>query len=285
MKRRSMVFRKIQDRAMRFFSAGAVLFAVGAMCWILGVVAARGAGAVDWTFLTRCSRPFGAAAGGVANALVGTLLITGGAVLIAVPPAVFAGIGLAEFRECRRCAAVTRFCANVLMGIPSVLVGLFVYTILVVPTGRFSGFAGSVALAIIMFPVVMRTTEEMLAMVPDSLRESALALGMSRARASLAIVCRSAKNGLLTGILLALSRVAGETAPLLFTAMCADSWPTGYFSEPTANLPVLVTEYATDSPFEAMHRAGWGAALLVTLLVLAVNVTTRILFREKKHGN
>lgn len=150
-----------------------------------------------------------------------------------------------------------------------------------IPTGRFSGFAGAVALAIIMFPVIMRTTEDMLVMVPDALRESALALGMSRARTTLCIICRAAKNGLLTGILLSLARVSGETAPLLFTAMFADAWPTGFFSDPTANMPVLITEYATNSPFEEMHAAGWGAAFVIALAVLAVNVFTRIAFRDR----
>ena len=171
------------------------------------------------------------------------------------------------------------------MGMPSILVGLFVYMIIVVPTGKFSGFAGSVALAILMFPVIVQTTENMLSMVPNTLRESALALGMTRMRATLYIICRSAKNSLLTGILLSLSRVSGETAPLLFTAMFADSFPTNYFSQPTANLPVLITEYATNSPFEIMHKIGWSAALVVMTIVLLVNISVRIFLREKKYGN
>ena len=150
--------------------------------------------------------------------------------------------------------------------------------------GGFSGFAGSVALAILMVPVVLRTTEDMLRMVPDSLRESALALGTTRARASLQIICRSARSGLLTGILLAVARVSGETAPLLFTALWSDAWPKNYFTGPTANLPVLITEYSTNSPFADQHAAGWGAALIVTLLVLALNIATRIAFKEKHHG-
>ncbi|MEG1980741.1 MAG: phosphate ABC transporter permease PstA, partial [Victivallaceae bacterium] len=217
--------------------------------------------------------------------ILGTIIITFGAAVMAVPGALCAGIFLAEFKDHPKFSAFLRFSANVMMGMPSVLVGLFVYMILVVPSGRFSGFAASVALAILMFPVVMRTTEDMIAMVPDALRESALALGMSRSRATICIVCKSAKNGLLTGILLSLSRVSGETAPLLFTAMYSNSWPEGYFSEPTANLPVLITEYSTNSPFEAMHQMGWGAALVVTLLVLAINLCSRIFFREKKYGN
>jgi len=154
-----------------------------------------------------------------------------------------------------------------------------------VPFGNFSGFAGSVALAIIMFPVIMRTTEDMLRMVPNALRESALALGMTRMRTTLVVVCKSARKGLLTGILLSLSRVSGETAPLLFTALFADSWPGHYFTQPTANLPILMTEYATNSPFAVMHQKGWGAALVMLLLVLTLNLSTRVFFKEKKYGN
>ena len=161
--------------------------------------------------------------------------------------------------------------------------GLFVYALLVVPTGNFSGLAGTVALAIIMFPVVLRTTEDMLLMVPDTLRESALALGMSRMRATLCIVARSARNGLATGILLSLARVSGETAPLLFTALFADTWPEDFFTGPTASAPVLITEYTTNSPFESMHAMGWGAALVMAAFILIINIATRCIFHENKH--
>ncbi len=285
MLKKNLFPRKCKDRALKVFAAAAVAAAVGAMLWILTTVAIRGFSSIGMEFFFNSTRPFGVPGGGIANALLGTLLITAGAALIAVPPAVAAGIWLAEFRDHRQLAALLRFSANVLMGTPSVLVGLFVYMILVVPTGNFSGLAASAALAVIMFPVILRTTEDMLGMVPDALRESALALGMTRTRATLAVVCKSARKGLLTGILLSLSRVSGETAPLLFTAMFSDAWPTGYFSEPTANLPVLITEYATNSPFESMHRMGWGAALTVTVLVLLINLGTRIIFREKHHGH
>lgn len=285
MMKKSLTTRKIKDYILRVFSAFAVFVAVGAMLWILYTVCAYGVKALSLEFFLNPSKPYGSIGCGIANAFLGTILITLGAAVIAVPPAVCAGIYLAEYKDQKKAAAFLRFAANVMMGMPSVLVGLFVYMILVVPTRNFSGFSASVALAIIMFPVIMRTTEDMLAMVPNALRESALALGMTRTRTTLAIVCKSARNGLLTGILLSLSRVSGETAPLLFTAMFADSWPTGYFTEPTANLPVLITEYATNSPFEAMHTMGWGAALVVTMLVLIINICTRIFFREKKNGN
>lgn len=283
-RRRPLFFRKALDTAVVAFSVFAVAVAVGGMAWIIFTVLANGVPAIDFGFLTNPSKPYGIPDSGIANALLGTLLVTACAAAISVPLAVAAGIFLAEFGRKGKVSAALRFSANVMMGMPSVIVGLFVYTILVIPTGDFSGFAGAVALAIIMFPVIMRTTEDMLVMVPDTLRESALALGMSRARTTLCIICRAAKNGLLTGVLLSLARVSGETAPLLFTAMFADSWPSGFFSEPTANMPVLITEYATNSPFEEMHSAGWGAALVIAVVVLAVNVFTRVAFRDRKNG-
>ncbi|MGN0860858.1 MAG: phosphate ABC transporter permease PstA [Candidatus Spyradosoma sp.] len=283
-RRRPLFFRKALDAAVGAFSVFAVAVAVGGMAWIIFTVVANGVPAIDFGFLTNPSKPYGIPDSGIANALLGTLLVTACAAAISVPLAVAAGIFLAEFGRKGKVSAALRFSANVMMGMPSVIVGLFVYTILVIPTGDFSGFAGAVALAIIMFPVIMRTTEDMLVMVPDTLRESALALGMSRARTTLCIICRAAKNGLLTGVLLSLARVSGETAPLLFTAMFADSWPSGFFSEPTANMPVLITEYATNSPFEEMHSAGWGAALVIAVVVLAVNVFTRVAFRDRKRG-
>ena len=283
-RRRPLFFRKALDAAVSLFSVFAVAVAVGGMAWILFTVVANGVPAIDFGFLTNPSKPYGIPDSGIANALLGTLLITLCAAAISVPLAIAAGIFLAEFGRKGKIPAALRFSANVMMGMPSVIVGLFVYTVLVIPTGNFSGFAGAVALAIIMFPVIMRTAEDMLAMVPDTLRESALALGMSRARTTLCIVCRAAKNGLLTGVLLSLARVSGETAPLLFTAMFADSMPSGFFSEPTANMPVLITEYATNSPFEEMHAAGWGAALVIAVVVLAINIFTRIAFRERKRS-
>lgn len=283
-KYRPLFWRKAKDRAVQVFSVISLAIAVGAMLWILGTILVRGAEVLGWDFLSNPSKPYGMPDAGIANALLGTLMITGFSVLIAVPPALAAGIWLAEFgKRMPRAAAAIRFCANVLMGMPSVIVGLFVYMILVVPMRGFSGLAGAVALAILMFPVVMRTTEDMMAMVPDTLRESGLALGMTRCRVTLSIICRAARNGLVTGVLLSVARVSGETAPLLFTALFADAWPTNFFGGPTANIPVLITEYATNSPFEAMHRAGWGAALVITLLVLTVNLSARVLFREKKH--
>lgn len=281
--RRSTVFRRLWDVLLSAFSVFAIVLAVGGMGWILYTVLRHGAESINWEFLTSPSKPYGEPGAGIANALLGSLLMTLSATLIAVPPALAGGIYLAEFGRENRLGNVLRFCANVMMGVPSIIVGLFVYVLLVVTTGHFSGFAGAVALAIIMFPVVMRTTEDMLTMVPVTLRESALALGMTRTRTTLSIVFRAARSGLVTGVLLALARVSGETAPLLFTAMFADAWPGGFFSRPTANMPVLISEYTMNSPFESMHAMGWGAALIICLLILFINIITRTIFHEKQH--
>ena len=280
---RPVFFRKISNQLLNLLALVSICVALGGMGWILCTVFQNGAPVLSWEFLTAHSKPYGEPGAGVGNALLGTLLMTLGATLLAVPPALAGGIYLAEFGKQSRVADLLRFCANVLMGLPSILVGLFVYAMLVVTTGHFSGMAGTVALAIIMFPVIMRTTEDMLLMVPDALRESALALGMSRMRATLCIVARSARNGLATGILLSLARVSGETAPLLFTALFADTWPGGFFTAPTASAPVLITEYTTNSPFESMHAMGWGTALIMAGFILIINIATRCIFHENKH--
>ena len=281
LKARPLLFRKTWDIVLQAFSLVSIALALGGMAWILCTVVSHGWESLSWAFLTEPSKPYGMGNLGIANAFLGTLYITLGATLLAVPLAMAAGIYLSEFGKNSRLANVLRFCANVMMGLPSIIVGLFVYVLIVVPTGNFSGFAGTIALAIIMFPVIMRTTEDMLAMVPNTLRESALALGMTRMRTTLSIIFRASKNGLATGVLLALARVSGETAPLLLTAMFADAWPDNYFTQPTANMPVLISEYTMNSPFEQMHQAGWGAALLISAFILLVNIATRYFFREK----
>ncbi len=284
MKMRPATLRRTVDRSMRGFSAFATLVALALMAWILFTIFREGAGAISLEMLVNCSKPYGEAQCGIANALIGTVLITGGATAIAVPPAMAAGIWLAEFGRGGRFASVVRFVVNALMGVPSVIVGLFVYGILVATTGHFSGFAGSVALAALMFPVIVRTAEDQLSGVSDTMRESGLALGATRARVTLGLVCRSAKGGLLTGILLAIARVSGETAPLLFTALYADAWPTSYFTGPTPSAPVFITNATMDSPFDEMHRMGWGAALVVAAAILALNITVRTIAQRKTSG-
>lgn len=283
MKTRSVILRKLANQLLTLLALVSISIALGGMGWILYTVICNGGAVINLEFLTSPSKPYGEPGAGVANALIGTLLMTMGATVLAVPPAMAGGIYLSEYGKDSRFADMLRFCADVMMGVPSILVGLFVYALIVIPTGNFSGMAGTIALAIIMFPVIMRTTEDMLLMVPNTLRESALALGMSRMRTTLHIVMRSARNGLATGTLLALARVSGETAPLLFTALFADTWPDSFFSKPTASAPVLITEYTTNSPFESMHSMGWGAALLITGFILIVNIVTRFIFHENKH--
>lgn len=283
MKTRSVILRKLANLLLTLLALVSISIALGGMGWILYTVICNGGAVINLEFLTSPSKPYGEPGAGVANALIGTLLMTMGATVLAVPPAMAGGIYLSEYGKDSRFGDMLRFCADVMMGVPSILVGLFVYALIVIPTGNFSGMAGTIALAIIMFPVIMRTTEDMLLMVPNTLRESALALGMSRMRTTLHIVMRSARNGLATGTLLALARVSGETAPLLFTALFADTWPDSFFSKPTASAPVLITEYTTNSPFESMHSMGWGAALLITGFILIVNIVTRFIFHENKH--
>ncbi len=254
---------------------------LGGMVWILWTTIYKGVSVLSLKFLLEPSKPYGIESSGIANALQGTLYITLGAALMTLPAAVAGGIWLAEYGKNNKIGQGIRFCANVMMGIPSIITGLFIYAIWVVPTGHFSGFAGSLALCIIMFPIIMRTTEDMIRMVPDSLREASLALGMKRWKATVWIVCRSAKSGLMTGILMALARASGETAPLLFTALWSNSWCGNYFSEPTANIPVLITEYTTNSPYEEMHAAGWGAALVIMTVILLINISVRYFFGGK----
>ena len=260
-------------------SALASLIAILALAWILGTVIARGAKSIDWTFFTQRPPGPGEQAGGVGPAIAGTLIITAMTTLLGVPIGLLTGVYLAEFGRRSRLAAVVRFAANVLMGTPSIIVGIFVYTIIVLRFG-YSAYAGAVALAIIMLPVVGRTAEDIITLVPSSLRESALALGAPRWKVTLQIVFRAAKPGLITGVLLAIARVSGETAPLLFTALNSQFWPEK-LNAPTPNLTMTIYQFAM-SPFDNWVRLAWGASLLITMSVLAINIIARISFRGKR---
>ena len=282
MKQRGLFLRKFRNYVIIGISALSTVIAAFFLIWILWTIFRNGMESLSLDFLTEPTKPYGVPAGGMLNAILGTAIITLVATLLAVPAGMLGGICLSEFSRSSKFGNAVRFSANVMMGMPSIIVGLFIYTLLVMTTGNFSGFAGSVTLAIIMFPVILRTTEDMLCMVPNALRESALAIGAPRWRITLAVVFRSAKNGLTTGVLLAVARVAGETAPLLFTALTSDAWPTGFFTQPTANLTVTMTEYATNSPFAEMHVRAWGAAFLITAAVLTLNIFCRTILREKK---
>ncbi|NIA10953.1 MAG: phosphate ABC transporter permease PstA [Nitrospiraceae bacterium] len=250
--------------------------------WILMVVILRGLSALSLDFFTKLPTPPGVAGGGLANALVGTLLITLMAVLLGVPLGILGGVYLSEFGERSKVAATIRFASNVLMGTPSIIIGVFVYALMVFPMGHFSGYAGAVSLAVIMLPVVVRTTEDMLRLVPNTLRESALALGVPRWKVTFQVVFRAARSGLLTGVLLAIARVSGETAPLLFTALNSPFWPTS-LSGPTANLTVTIFNYAM-SPYRDWQQQAWGASLLIMMGVLSATIISRLYLKEKKKG-
>ncbi len=280
MKRRPTTGRKIGDTAIKATSVLASALAIFFLGWILLVVAMRGMAAFDWAFFTELPTPPGLGGGGLANAILGTVLITGLATLLGVPVGIAAGVYLAEVGRGTRFGRAVRFTTNVMMGVPSIIVGLFVYTMLVMPVGHFSGWAGAVSLAIIMLPVVARTTEDMLNLVPNEIRESALALGAQRWQVTLGVVFRAAKTGMTTGVLLAIARVSGETAPLLFTALNSVYWPSS-LSEPTANLTVTIFNYAM-SPYPDWQATAWGASLLIMGAVLAITILSRALLKEKK---
>ena len=273
MRQRSLTYRRGIDLGIRLISGLAALFGVAMLGWILSIVILKGMPAINWQFFTELPAPPGMPGGGLANAILGTLLITLLAVLMGVPIGLAAGVWLAEFGQQSKTAEAVRFAANLLMGTPSIIIGVFVYVAIVMTTGHFSGISGAVALAIIMLPVVARTAEDMLALVPSALREAALALGVPRWKATLGIVFRSAKTGLLTGILLAVARVSGETAPLLFTSLNSPYWPES-FNEPTANLTVTIFNYAM-SPYEDWQTLAWGASLLIAGSVLGTTVISR----------
>ena len=274
MRPRSRTRRRLTDRAARVAMVPAALIGLAVLAWILWEVVSRGAGAINGSFFTELPTPPGIEGGGLGNAILGTLVITLLATGIGTPIGLLAGIYLAEFGTTSRLATAVRFTTNLLMGTPSIIIGIFVYALVVLRTGHFSGWAGAVALAILMLPVVLRTTEDMLNLVPDELRESALALGAPRWRATLTVVFRAAKTGLVTGTLLAVARVSGETAPLLFTALNSFYWPET-ISEPTANLTVTIFNYAM-SPYADWQQRAWGASLLITLGVLFVAVLVLI---------
>jgi len=280
MKVRPSTGRRYLNGLVSIWAAVSALLGIAILVWITAVVVIRGMGALNLSFFTHLPSPPGVLGGGLVNAIVGTLILTVTATLMAVPLGLLAGVFLAEFSEDSKSADFSRFSANVLMGMPSIIVGVFAYTLVVVPLGNFSGYAGALALAILMLPVVARTTEDMLRLVPNTLRESALALGVPRWRVTLAIVFRAAKAGLITGVLLSVARVSGETAPLLFTSLNSPFWFHS-LAEPTPSLTVTIFDYAM-SPYPDWQQKAWGASLLITAGVLLVTVMARYILREKK---
>jgi phosphate transport system permease protein len=277
---RSLGARHRLDYLVKGISTLGALIGLFFLVWILYEVILRGLSSFNWAFFTELPTPPGIAGGGVANAILGTVLITLLAAVMGTPIGILAGVYLAEFGKGSKLAGLIRSITNLLIGVPSIIVGVFVYTIMVAPMKSFSGLAGAVALVVIMLPVVVRTTDDMLNMVPNPLRESGLALGANRKQVTLGIVFRAARSGMLTGVLLAVARVSGETAPLLFTALNSPYWLKG-LSEPTANLTVLIFNYAM-SPYDDWISKAWGASLLIMLGVLALSIIARVAIRGKE---
>jgi phosphate transport system permease protein len=260
------------DRTMRTLSFAAALLCVVPLGAVLVFVAAKGLPAISLDLITKGPKALGIG-GGAANAVLGTLQMVPLAALFAVPFGVLAAIYVAEFGN-QRSARIVRFCADVLVGVPSILIGIFVFTFLVLPFKQFNAFAGSVALAIIMLPVVMRTTEESLHLVPNALREASLALGVPMWRTVLSVVLRTGLPGILTGSMLAFARAMGETAPLLFTALGSRLINVGNLGQPMDALPLFIYTNARQ-PIEALNEQAWGAAALLLLVVLIINIAVR----------
>ena len=286
-RRRSVARRRVVNQLVTAGAWVAATIGIAVMGWIVVTVVRRGIGAISWSFFTELPPGPGEAGGGLANAIVGTVVITLGAALIGIPVGFFAAVYLAEFGRGGRVATAIRTITNVVLGVPSIIAGMFAFAILVKPLGHYSGLAGSLALAFIMLPVMTRTAEDILNLVPNDLRESALAIGAPRWKATMGVIVRSARGGLITGAILAVVRVSGETAPLLFTALSSPYWleglfgPAGYPGGPTANLTKTVYDFAT-SPYQNWQDLAWGGALLIIVAVLGVNVLARLVFQRGK---
>jgi len=265
------------------FCAASVIVALVPLAFILFFVVSQGMQALNVAFFTHMPTPVGEAGGGMANAIVGTLMLTSLAAVMAVPIGVVSGTYMSEYAG-SRFAALVRFAADTLNGVPSIVIGLFAYTVAVVPFKQFSALAGGFALGTMMIPIIARTTEELLLLVPGSMREGALALGATRARAVFSVVVPAALPGILTGIILALARIAGETAPLLFTAFNNRYFSTS-LTQPISTLTVQVFTYAT-GPYQDWHRQAWAGALVLVTIVLVCSLVARVATRrlERMHA-
>ena len=273
--------RRISSRIGLALSMSAMVLGLTVLIWILYILFSNGFAAVDLNLFTQDTPAPGTEGGGLRNAIVGSLMIVALTVLVSTPVGVLAGIYLTEFGDESKTAELTRFVTDIMLSAPSIVLGLFVYAIAVSTVGNFSGYAGSLALSLIAIPVVMRTTENMLRLVPGSLREAAFALGAPRWKVSTTVTLRAAKSGVMTGILLAIARISGETAPLLFTALNNQFFSTN-MGAPMANLPVVIFQFAM-SPYDNWVRLAWAGALLITMTVLLLNILARVVFREKVH--
>jgi len=272
--------RKRRNMVMLTISALALAFGLFWLVWILATLLYEGGAALLRVTLYYQMTPPPGADGGLANAIAGSLIMVGAGTLIGTPVGILAGTYLAEYGRKGWLAAATRFLNDVLLSAPSIVIGLFVYSVYVAQVGHFAGWAGSVALGLLVVPVVVRTTDDMLKLVPNSLREAAFALGCPTWKMIVLITYRAARTGIVTGVLLAVARISGETAPLLFTSLNNQFWSLD-MNAPMANLPVVIFQFAM-SPYEDWHRLAWGGAALITITVLALNIVARLLFSKSQ---
>ncbi len=273
--------RKVVSVVMGSLTALAAALVVLPLVVILGFLLYQGASAVNLEFFTQLPKPVGEVGGGMANAIVGTLILVGLAAALGLPLGILGGVYLAESRD-RRLPWIARFLADVLNGVPSIVIGIFAYTVLVLPMRRFSALAGGFALAVIMLPIVVRTSEELVRLVPSSLREAALALGVPEWKVVLRVVLPTARAGIITGVMVSIARVAGETAPLLFTAFGNRFWHQG-LDQPIAALPLQIFAYAI-SPYDDWHRQAWAGALVLIGMVFVVSLAARVATRGRFTG-
>jgi phosphate transport system permease protein len=267
--------RRFTDYLATFVAAGLSAIVVGTLLAIFAYLLIKGAGSVNWAFLTNTPKPVGEIGGGMANAIVGSAMVLGMGSLMGIPLGIGAGIYLAEYGH-NRLGALVRFTADVLNGVPSIVIGLVAYGLVVFRQGHFSAFAGSVALAIMMVPMVARTSEEMLRLVPQQVREAAFGLGIPQWRTTISITLATARAGILTGIMLAFARIAGETAPLMFTALGNQFWSFSA-NQPIAAVPLQIYTYAL-SPYDDWHRQAWAGALVLVALIVGTISVVRYLF-------
>jgi len=270
--------RSVTNKVMLALSAAALMFGLFWLFWIILTLLTKGASAMAFTLFTEITPPPGQN-GGLMNAIIGSVMMAGVGTLIGTPVGILAGTYLAEFGQRGWLAPATRFINDVLLSAPSIVIGLFIYTVYVAQVRHFSGWAGALALAVIVIPVVVRTTDDMLKLVPNSLREACAALGCPQWKMITMVCYRAARSGIVTGILLAVARISGETAPLLFTAL-NNQFMSLNMNGPMSNLPVTIFQFAM-SPFADWQRLAWAGATLITLLVLAINIAARIMFRKQ----
>jgi phosphate transport system permease protein len=274
----SLRFRKVMSLVITLLTSVSACVVIGVLILILGYIGVTGVSHLSIGFLINDPKPIGDPGSGIANAVIGSFILIGVASVIGMPVGILGGLYLAEFASSRFGTAL-RFLIDTLTGVPSIIVGVFVWTVMVKPMGHFSALSGGVSLAIIMMPIVARTTEEMLRLVPNSMREGALALGAPVWRMSLGVVLRAAAGGVATGAMLAIARIAGETAPLLFTALSRNYRSTN-ISEPIASLTYQIYYYA-GSPYEEWHSMAWAATLVLVAMILGINVVVRVLTRNR----